>query len=413
MRIRSLRCARYKAFNDPVEVEIRPLTLFFGRNNSGKSAILRLIPLLLHTLSGRSPNQFPLKLDGHSYGATFPDLIHGRFPDGNVEFGMTVVSSEGLLDLKKVEIQHIRRTSFGLQENMDYTVVSRFHLLMDGQRFDWNWVPGHGKVAKYQTIGQVPFRGMLPDPEHGEAAGEYRSLFSEWRERFGRYEEKIEHLGPLRAPIQRFYDHFQTVQPLGFHGSGAISRLIGDQDLQERVSSWFEKHMEGWRFSLSSSGAVAEPSLSRGGVGINMAMAGEGMQHVLPVVTQQLERQISTQDGFLDLLEEPEMHLHPAAHAPLGDLLMATAKTGRGQVVVETHSENLLLRIRRRIAEGNMDPDDVGLYWVEDLPEGGSRVKQIPIDSDGEVAWWPERVFSEGYQEVRAMRGAVHRRKGS
>jgi len=114
--------------------------------------------------------------------------------------------------------------------------------------------------------------------------------------------------------------------------------------------------------------------------------------------------------SFLDFVEEPELHLHPAAHAPLADLFLATAATGRGQVILETHSENLLLRIRRRVAEGAADPDIVALYWIEDRTDGSSSVRRIQILPDGEVDFWPEGVFSESYQEVRALRYAARTR---
>lgn len=87
-------------------------------------------------------------------------------------------------------------------------------------------------------------------------------------------------------------------------------------------------------------------------------------------------------------------------------MFLNTAKTGRGQVIVETHSENLLMRIRRRIAEG-ADPKLVAVYWIEDHPEGHSSVRRINIDTYGELDWWREGIFSEGYEEVRAMRRAA------
>ncbi|HID30429.1 MAG TPA: DUF3696 domain-containing protein, partial [Desulfobacterales bacterium] len=99
------------------------------------------------------------------------------------------------------------------------------------------------------------------------------------------------------------------------------------------------------------------------------------------------------------------------AHAPLADLFLDTVKMGCGQILVETHSENLLLRLRRRIAEG-ADPNLVSIYWIEDLDDGSSIVRRIRILPNGEVDFWPEGIFSESYQEVRAMRRAVRNSSG-
>jgi hypothetical protein len=101
-------------------------------------------------------------------------------------------------------------------------------------------------------------------------------------------------------------------------------------------------------------------------VKVNLSDTDDGMQLLLPVVVQQLLYPLRKDSSFIDLVEEPELHLHPAAHAPLADLFLQTAQSDQGQVIVETHSENFLLRIRRRIAEG-ADPNLVALYWIEDL----------------------------------------------
>ncbi len=80
-------------------------------------------------------------------------------------------------------------------------------------------------------------------------------------------------------------------------------------------------------------------------------------------------------------------------------------------MVVETHSESVVLRIRRRIAEG-LSPDKVALVYVEDAGEG-SRLRPIPVRPDGEVEWWPEGVFSEAFVEVKAIRRAQRAHGGA
>ena len=150
--------------------------------------------------------------------------------------------------------------------------------------------------------------------------------------------------------------------------------------------------------------------MRRGNVEVNLADAGDGMQLLLPVVVQQLLHSQRNELSFIDLIEEPELHLHPAAHASLADLFLQTVKNGKGQVIIETHSENLLLRLRRRIAEG-ANPDLVALYWIEDLDDGSSSIQRIKILSNGEVDYWPEGVFSETYQEVRALRRAARKQR--
>jgi len=79
--------------------------------------------------------------------------------------------------------------------------------------------------------------------------------------------------------------------------------------------------------------------------------------------------------------------------------------------LVETHSESIVLRIRRRVAKG-LSPDHVAIYFVEDLGDG-SRVRQIQLDQNGEVDRWPDGLFSESFLEVKAIRRAQRAKTNS
>jgi predicted ATPase len=50
-------------------------------------------------------------------------------------------------------------------------------------------------------------------------------------------------------------------------------------------------------------------------------------------------------------------------------------------------------------------PDSVAIYFVEDTGEG-SRLRPVTLDANGDVDWWPDGVFSEAFEEVRALRRA-------
>ncbi len=88
MKITSFGCARYKAFKEPVSIEIRPLTLFFGKNNSGKSALLRLPRLLLRALSSHHGRGFPIAWMVSPMAGFFIELTHGGDFFGSAEFSI-------------------------------------------------------------------------------------------------------------------------------------------------------------------------------------------------------------------------------------------------------------------------------------------------------------------------------------
>ncbi len=79
---------------------------------------------------------------------------------------------------------------------------------------------------------------------------------------------------------------------------------------------------------------------------------------------------------------------------------MDSFKNNHNRFIIETHSENLILRIRRRIAEGKFSHNDVIVYWVDDSTYS-KNVRPITFDKDGDIeSFWPEGIFSESFYEM-------------
>jgi hypothetical protein len=402
MKILSFGFEDYKPFREQATFEVRPLTLIFGKNSSGKSASLRSLRLILRALTTRQLG-FPLDVEELQYGNNFSDLVHNRLPHGAVSFHAALEDEKERFDVR-ASIQNFVAPSSNPNLLVEDSIVSKFQL-NSPIPINLNWQPSHNKVVTYDGVGSVPFRGMLPDKQ-GDLSLEQWKFIADWKDKLQSFEEVVEHLGPLRSSIARVYGT-RTFQPLGFTGTGAPNRLAKNSVLLEKVANWYQENLDGWRLSIEPSGIAFQCSLVRGKAQINLADAGQGMQQVLPIVVQQLAQQTEDTGSFLHLVEQPELHLHTAAQAPLGDLFLDSAKLQRGQIIVETHSENMLLRIRRRIAEG-ADPNLVALYWIEDHADGYSQVRRINIDESGNLDWWRDGVFSEGYEEVRAMKRALN-----
>lgn len=122
---------------------------------------------------------------------------------------------------------------------------------------------------------------------------------------------------------------------------------------------------------------------------------GIGISQVLPVLVMAYGSQ-----GKLLAMEQPEIHLHPALQAELGDVFIEAALGVRKNTfILETHSEHLILRLMRRIREGRLSPDDVGVIFVEPLARG-SRFVELRIDEDGDfIDEWPGGFFEESFHE--------------
>ncbi len=132
---------------------------------------------------------------------------------------------------------------------------------------------------------------------------------------------------------------------------------------------------------------------------------GIGISQVLPVLVSAFAPR-----GQLIAIEQPEIHLHPALQADLGDVfLQAALGEQKNRFLIESHSEHLLLRIMRRMREtanGNLPqgappvrPEDVAVLFVQ--PKGSSAaVRHLELDEEGQLLDpWPGGFFEEGYRE--------------
>lgn len=133
---------------------------------------------------------------------------------------------------------------------------------------------------------------------------------------------------------------------------------------------------------------------------------GFGISQVIPVLVAAFANK-----GKTILIEQPEIHLHPALQAELGDVVIESALgKNKNNLILENHSEHLMLRILRRIREtsanelpeGKMPirPEDVSVVYLQNAKDG-TILTQIPITADGDFAKrWPEGFFPERAEEL-------------
>ena len=158
----------------------------------------------------------------------------------------------------------------------------------------------------------------------------------------------------------------------------------------------------------SDSESIRELALidQRTGANVSHRDVGIGISQVLPVLVMAYGSQ-----GKILAMEQPEIHLHPALQAELGDVFIESALGARKNTfILETHSEHLILRVLRRIRETTngelvngacqISPQDVAVLYV--IPDKeGSVVTEIPIRQDGEfITNWPDGFFPERAEEL-------------
>ena len=117
---------------------------------------------------------------------------------------------------------------------------------------------------------------------------------------------------------------------------------------------------------------------------------------------------MTVEEQTLIIIEEPETHLHPAAHGNLAERFVDSfIEDNNRNYIIETHSQNFVLRLRRMVAEGKIKKEDLAIYYIDfNKDENEGILREIMVDDTGGVEWWPSGVFSETSTETRAIYNA-------
>ncbi|MXY45031.1 MAG: DUF3696 domain-containing protein [Dehalococcoidia bacterium] len=117
---------------------------------------------------------------------------------------------------------------------------------------------------------------------------------------------------------------------------------------------------------------------------------GFGITQILPIIVATL----SVSKGSLMLIENPEVHLHPAGQALMGQLLADAAHAGI-QTIVETHSDHVLNGIRRSVKSERILADEVAIHFFRQRSQDAAQVLSPTLDSSGNIDVWPEGFFDQ------------------
>jgi predicted ATPase len=269
-----------------------------------------------------------------------------------------------------------------------------------------------GWLAQHAT--DLPFRGEVDDQLMVGPLDAGVDLARWW------FSQKVRHLGPLRAGPQPFYGlpEAASIASVGKNGeyTAAVLSNFGRQRsrlpmpdgrerqarLGEAVDAWVEKlglldsvhPSEGGKYGY-------ELNVSIEGVGrpLDLTTVGVGVSQALPIIVLGL----ISGPGSLLLFEQPELHLHPNVQAALGDFFLALARSGR-QLLIETHSEYLINRLRRR-QKTDAEPDATELTRLFFFERAGAAARVTPtrIGPDGSMPDWPRGFLDTSSREVEEM----------
>jgi predicted ATPase len=253
-------------------------------------------------------------------------------------------------------------------------------------------------------------------PPEREAAGWLREHASMAHDFF---RQRVLYLGPLRQDPQVVY----KTAPLGAAGFiGTKGEFLAtvlhayrarrvrsfnedgvpvSRPLAEAVNFWVKRLDIADRIETRDRGRLGiEVSVRRGDIPpVDLTGVGVGVSQLLPVIVMCL----LAEPGSLILMEQPELHLHPGLQQKLADFLLACARSGR-QLVVETHSEYMVSRLRLKAAEDVSGDllDAFALYFVEQKADA-SEYRRVIVNEFGSIEDWPIGFFQQAAEESRMI----------
>jgi predicted ATPase len=220
------------------------------------------------------------------------------------------------------------------------------------------------------------------------------------------YLDNLVYIRPLRAYPERLYIFGgNNGEQIGQGGKNIADVLYTKPDVLNAVNKQFELFDLGYEIKISKFKDEETSELSDvfairlidkyTKVNVSLLDVGFGISQILPVIIQSVSSENKT-----IVIEQPEIHIHPRLQAQLGSLLAESVKYFGNRFIIETHSEHLLLRLKKLIRKGELTHEDIAVVYV-DRGDSGSQCLELRLDSDGDfIDEWPNGFFDESFNEI-------------
>jgi predicted ATPase len=220
------------------------------------------------------------------------------------------------------------------------------------------------------------------------------------------YLDNLVYIRPLRAYPERLYIFGgNNGEQIGQGGKNIADVLYTKPDVLNAVNKQFELFDLGYEIKISKFKDEETSELSDvfairlidkyTKVNVSLLDVGFGISQILPVIIQSVSSENKT-----IVIEQPEIHIHPRLQAQLGSLLAESVKSFGNRFIIETHSEHLLLRLKKLIRKGELTHEDIAVVYV-DRGDSGSQCLELRLDSDGDfIDEWPNGFFDESFNEI-------------
>ena len=413
-----LRVQNFKSWKDSKMVKLPSLAGFFGTNSSGKSSLLQMLLLLKQTAKRADAEEVIFFGDENSLVnlGDFQEVIHGHELGVGLYFEITGRLTHPFPNVLRTPFQTIHF-------NFD-TIIRKNERDLITERFRYGSLSSNTKIVWEnnnlsnggQNLTPIFIQNCygLPSSENSDVSKDLTAFSSAFEELFSH----VYYLGPTRVHPQRHY-HWEGTHPreVDLWGNKAIDALLSagvrklksstKEDgvlIEYRISKWLQKMELAHSFQLIPTDSLDDKNYevriqkSPNSAEVTLADLGHGVADLFPL----LVHCYYVPEGSTLILEQPGVHLHPMAQAQLADLFLDVIAERNLQILVESHSEHLLTRLQRRIAEKKIAKGKMALYFCRNN-DGASTIEQLEVNESGDIKNWPENFFGDVMGDMFAM----------
>lgn len=413
----------YKAFRK-AEIELKPITILVGPNNSGKSSLIQSILLIQQTLeSGNSV----INTSSKKF-SSFQKLVNQYSNNNEIDFRLDFNDKTYIEFTIKEENEDIFIKNFicfdemftyslqdlNIDDYMDKNIIENSNkcilefnekilkkkgilefyvepvFLRESFFFKIKSLGNFEKFLKQyilkQNIDKLKWESIISSMNFYNGTVQ---LSNDFYQKTKRDFENIKYIGPIRDEADRFYES-GLFNYVGLTGEHAVQILASNSNLKHEV----EKHFQD--MDIAKNLEILNPSAEKNfqfllktkitKEGVNFADIGCGTSQILPVIVQSL---ISLKESLI-MIEQPEAHLHPKVQADLADFFVKVSSADK-KFLLETHSDYFIERIRYNIMKKTIRTEDVAIYYIEQNEnEKCSTIETIDINSNGQYSNLPD-----------------------
>ena len=180
-----------------------------------------------------------------------------------------------------------------------------------------------------------------------------------------------------------------------------LAEFLANTKMRKTANDWLKKLEIPYEIDVKKIdnyySIVFKPNSSSSKVSISQTHIGLGFPLIMPFVVQCIKS-----ENQILLAEEPEVHLHPKLEADLADLIIWSANTRRNQFIIETHSEDFLLRLLKHVRKKRIKSDEITANYITNVGKEGSKVRRVLINEHGQYTInWKDNMFVERMEEFK------------